>query len=387
MSTPTVPCDFAPRAPPARTRTWYAMGDPQTTFERFTEVLATHGLLDTDGRVRDEMGLVSIGDHYDFGGTDDVAEVGQHGERILRFLAAHPRDQVVILLGNHDTVRVQEFAYVTDALFTEARAMALKIAALGPEDEQEREFQKSKFHEAYPQIPTPELASRDFCAFATSQRTLMQELLLAGRVKLAASGRTEDGTPVLLNHAGLTKRELTFFPDVAVKPSALADALNRYLDDAVATVAPAWQAGALAKLDLAPVHVAGRSGEEGGGLLYHRPGIPQTERDRAWAKAAEKSGPRRYHPSELPLGLAQMCGHTGHKKLRNELGEWVQPDALAVERGGLRTLVWTGTTGTYRMNLHPARTGEATLYLIDAEMNFTEPAKYPLVRLAHVDAP
>jgi hypothetical protein len=81
----------------------------------------------------------------------------------------------------------------------------------------------------------------------------------------------------------------------------------------------------------------------------------------------------------------QVCGHSGHKKLRVELRPWVEPDALAQEAGGLRTLSCDGDVVRYRMGIHPSAPTAATVHLIDGEMNSTDPAGYPLLRLASVD--
>ena len=120
--------------------------------------------------------------------------------------------------------------------------------------------------------------------------------------------------------------------------------------------------------------------EEGGGLLYHRPTNPNREDgDKKWELGG--AAPRRYVPSSLPPGLVQLVGRSGHKKLREVLGAWVEPDALAVERGGLRTLTVAGPKVRYRMGIHPPVDSGATMYFVDGEMNSVDEAAYPLMPL------
>lgn len=68
------------------TRRWFAMGDPQTTFDKVLGILEGHGLLGEGRRLRDDVGLVSIGDHFDFDqrhtGTT-LADAGRDGTKIL----------------------------------------------------------------------------------------------------------------------------------------------------------------------------------------------------------------------------------------------------------------------------------------------------------------
>ena len=51
----------------------------------------------------------------------------------------------------------------------------------------------------------------------------------------------------------------------------------------------------------------------------------------------------------------------------------------------LRTLTAAGEHVVYEARVDPPRAGAATLYLIDAEMNATEPRRYPLFELAIPD--
>jgi hypothetical protein len=305
---------------------WFAVGDPQTTKAKLFEVLARYDLLDDENeRLRPDVGLVSMGDHFDFPGEPlDVVE--REGRAILEWLASHSRDQVTILAGNHDLSRVMELAFETDASFAEARAL---------KDEAE-------FARRFPRIPTIGIAARDYSSFSVAQRELVARLLLDRRMRIAATA-TVRGHEVLLTHAGVTKRELTMLEMADERsPSTLAAALDAWFHDAVDKVRARWTSlkNEPAALDLSPVHVMGTTGREGGGLLYHRPSrrdrpeIQDTDGD--WA--FDIQSPRRFEPTiELPRGLLQVAGHTGHKRCKKELTGWID-DSATVDHLAIRTL-------------------------------------------------
>jgi len=299
------------------------MGDPQAPFERVLEVLRAHDLLDDADRLRADRGLVSMGDHFDFPPREGqtLAQASQDGTNTLSWLAAHPPGQVVILFGNHDAARVMELAWETDASFAEARRMAREAPGA--------------FHEAFPRIPTPAIAEREV------------ELL-----------------------------------GVGTEPSKLASALARHLGQAVERVRASWERGELRALDLRPLHEAGTTGVEGGGLLYHRASL------RGEADWRPGPAPRRYHPTRLPRGLVQVCGHTGHHKSLEELdGALLSEDAKARKRGGLRTLAVGASGVRYHGSVVPAERGEATMYLVDPEMARLPVSEIPLFELDEVIVP
>ena len=66
-----------------------AIGDPQAPFVTFLGVLQHHRLLGADGRLRADVHLVSMGDHFDFGKPDVREQATADGEAILRWLADH----------------------------------------------------------------------------------------------------------------------------------------------------------------------------------------------------------------------------------------------------------------------------------------------------------
>ena len=355
---------------------WLAIGDPQTTFAKLLSILAKHDLLDEHGSLREHIGLVSIGDHFDFDlrphDGKSLAEAGRDSTNILRWLADHPPDQVVILMGNHDAARVMELAFETDETFAAARTLAETCL-----DEQPAGDKTLAFAKAYPRIPTPEVADRDYSSFAVYQRELVQQLLLAGRMRLACLGH-HAGTPALLTHAGVTSTQVKEL-GVAPRAEAVVDALEARLGEAVARVRSAWEHGELAALNLEPLHFAGHDGREGGGLLYHRASMKGDD-----TGTGAPVAPRRFHPRELPRGLVQIHGHTGHHKSLQELEGWQGPSATKLARGGLRTLTAADSGIVYDGGIAPAHDGDATVYQIDIEMNHPTVTDYPLFELERV---
>ena len=317
------------------------IGDPQTSLQRFLGALRAHHALDGEDRLRSGVCLLSIGDHFDFhpppGWTVDA--VGRAGLSILSWLRSHAPEQVGILAGNHDVCRVMELYRIDDAGFAAARA-----AGDSPD-----------FADRFPDIPTPGIAQRDFSSFSAAQRVLIQRLLLEGRMRLAATGSTPSGQPLLLTHAGVTTRELALLgiPDVRC-PTVIAAALNSFLDARLERVRADWEAGRLVPLDLSPVHLAGTSGQEGGGLLYHR---PQSRPLGSW----ELKGARRYHPSALPEGLLQVCGHTQHAKMSRLLEEVPE-----VRSGALRSL-WFSSQTHYQEGLIEREDG--AMWMVDSSLH------------------
>lgn len=364
---------IVPRAPVAIGRT-VALGDPQASAQRVFEVLDHHRLLDDDGQLRDEVQLISIGDHFDYGtrAQGTTAEAQVDGRRVLTWLAAHPPEQVVILAGNHDMARVMELAGATDARFAAGAELAGEVLARKSHDPAGHAARLAAYTAAFPELPTPGVVHRDFSAYTEGQRELVGGLLLAGRLRLAATAALGDRR-LLLTHAGVTARELGLLGlDGARSAEVIADALERHLDAAVEVVRPSWTAGDWVPLSLAPLHVPGAIGRdgglaEGGGLLYHRPADPDRPgADRSWEQ--EQVRPRRYHPRSLPAGVRQVAGHTGHPKCVADLVRWRDPDLIEVP-AGLRTLWVRSDQVRYELGAHaPDGDDDAVLYLIDPSM-------------------
>jgi hypothetical protein len=346
------------------------MGDPQAPFAKLLEVLDRHQALDGD-RLASDVVLISIGDHFDYDVVDSAA-AGQEGLRFLRWLASHDAAQVKLLLGNHDASRVMELVAITDERFAAARMFARALDG--------DPARNARFRAAFPELPTAGLAGRDFASFSVEQRALVMELLLAGRFDLALVGALPDGRAVLLTHAGVTGRELTMLGAPA-EPAAIAASLQARLAVAVDQVRDDWGRGVLTPLSLEPVHIAGIPGEEGGGLLYHRPSNPERRRtDHGSALARER--PRRFDPRTLPPGLTQIAGHTGHNKCLEELDGWATAAARGREHGGIRTLRRAGQTVTYDLGVAPPAGDVADLILIDGELRRVPAAEFSLLPLA-----
>ena len=354
-----------------------AIGDPQTSSSRFFGALVSHDLLGSDGWIRPEVRLVAMGDYFDYR-VAERAEGRVEGVLILSWLAAHANDHVTILLGNHDAARVIEFATITDARFRSAADAANPVVSL-PRDS--RGLAELRYLEAFPDIPTPGYVARDFNAFTVEQRDLVQRLLLADRLTLATTGSVL-GVPVLMTHAGITKRELDYLCARDHKVETIAEVLQMRLAGAIRTVADAWRAGTPMAMSLEPLHIAGAAGEEGGGLLYHRPA--DSERDGAdpsWEQASR--APRKYDPrTALPRGLAQVVGHTGHSKACKEMARW-RADDCDDAKGGIRTLrVDHEHVATYRRGVHKAGPRDAVLYMTDPEMHYVQtPADIAILEL------
>jgi hypothetical protein len=357
--------------------TRYAIGDLQCSFDKFIAVLENHKLLDGSKRLREEVELLSIGDYFDYHDkeSDDLKKTHSNGIRILEWLAGHESSQVTIILGNHDSARVQELISFSDEGFAEARSLALDWKNSQDPKTLETFFQR------YPELPNPDIALRDFSSYGQAQRELVISLLLNKRLRLGHAESIQ-GQPVLVNHAGVTHRELKILGlEHEREPATIAKALDKMLYARVERVAAAWSRGERPALDLAPLHVSGVTKEEGGGLLYHRPTNPEFYTDR-WAFS--QSRPRRYDPACLPRGLAQVVGHTTHKKCCQEFGDWIPDGAKNANACALRSMRVGSGTPDYRLQLPSSimlGENEALMIMIDAAINDAKVEEYPLLQL------
>ncbi|HET9620764.1 MAG TPA: hypothetical protein VFP84_05340, partial [Kofleriaceae bacterium] len=124
-------------------------------------------------------------------------------------------------------------------------------------------------------------------------------------------------------------------------------------------------------------------GEEGGGLLCHRPLHPERGAGRrAWQLAPDR--PRRFDPRTLPRGLHQVVGHTGHAQCLRELAGWDTAAARAHGAGGIRTLRVADDGVTYDVGLAAPAAGVADLILIDGGLWRAPVADVALLPLAAV---
>lgn len=337
--------------------TRFVLGDPQAPFAAVMKCLAP--VLDGD-RLRADVDLISIGDHFDY--DLRAPEVSRReGLRVLRWLASHG-DQVTLLFGNHDAARVTELVGASDQEFAAARALALELEETkrteGREAAKRREAEE--WLPRFASLSTYGICARDYASFDEEQRDLVASLLAQGKFHLAATGTLADGREVLITHAGVTMRELARL-GAAAQPRVIAEKLERLFAAAVAARSPGEA------LSLEPVAQAGAPGEEAGGLLAHRPTDPAREgADAAWEFDPDR--PRRFAPHELPPGLVQVAGHTNHASCLRELAAFATPRARAQRHAGIRTLRATAGSAVYDLGILPPLAGAADLILIDGEL-------------------
>ncbi|AKQ70753.1 hypothetical protein A176_007665 [Myxococcus hansupus] len=353
-----------PRSAPARggARRRLVMGDPQADLEQVLAILAHQGLLGADGWLHPDVQLVSVGDHFDWGKPQERDHASASGLALVAWLAAHPSDQAVMLLGNHDLGRVGELAGFTDASFAAAQAEADRAYQGGVTDADAEQA----FLARWPQVPSAELVARDFGNFREAQRTWVEHLLRAKRFRVAHAA----GPDLMVLHAGVTSEDLdlTRLPhDQRAEAGAVAEALNAALDTAVA----AWTHGPLVIPGLHQPGDAARG--EGTGIFYQRPSLLPEDAERVRGTPR-----RRFDPRRLPLGLTQVVGHTRDKRNRAMLG--LSPAGAL--NGVLRRLVTDGTRVDYAHGPPPPPTpGEAVMVFTDGGMRECPAEAYELFDL------
>lgn len=313
------------------------MGDPQAPFETVLAVLRRHGLLDGD-RLRDDVQLVSMGDHFDFGTPEQRAAATADGLRLVEWLASHPPEQVVLLLGNHDLARIGELGpFVSDADFEVAHAHAMQVYRHGGDE--------AGFRARYPHVADAEALARDFSCFSVAQRELVVKLLAAQRFKVAHAHRG-----LLLVHAGVTGDDFARLGVTPTSAEAAASALNT--------------------ADLKLLHRPGSAATQWGtGVFFHRPAFPHDSPD--------FEGPfrRRYDPRWLPGAFPQAIGHLRDKKCHELMKAWAL-DAAPLD-GPVRSLRVEGDTVQYARGTFD----DARLYFLDGGMLHTTPDGYELFDL------
>ncbi len=313
------------------------MGDPQAPFETVLAVLRGHGLLQQD-RLRDDVQLVSMGDHFDFGAPDQRAQATADGLALVTWLASHPPEQVVLLAGNHDLARLCELGpFSTDAAFEAAFEQASRVYRHGADE--------AAFLSRYPHLPDAEALARDFSCFNVAQQSLVRRLFDAGRFRVAHAHRN-----LLLVHAGVTDDDFALLghpPRTAAEAAALlnAESLPRLHQPGAASTGFAR------------------------GIFFQRPAFP--------ASGPEFEGPlrRRYDPRRLPAAFPQAIGHIRDQKCHQLLAPWAR-DAAPLD-GPLRSLVVDGDDVHYARGTLP----DARLYFLDGGMNYAAPARFQLFDL------
>jgi len=363
----SLPVRSEPRLPPARERR-LATGDPQAPLDRFLGILDAHGVLGDDGRLTPDVHLVSIGDHFDWGERAERETAARSGLETLSWLAAHPADQVTLVLGNHDLGRVGEMVGFDDETFRRVQAEADEIYRDGETDV----AGERRFLERHPQLPNAEAAARDFATFRAEQRERVATLLRSRRFSVAIASPPA----LLLCHAGVTRADLAAVglrAELHSDPEAVAGALNAALDAAVEV----WTDGV--PLSIPPLHQPGDAARgEGRGIFYHRPSNAEVD-----PHPEHFAGPprRRFDPRGLPAGLTQAIGHIRDGKCRDLFGPWVA-DGRRPIHGRLRHLRVRGETVAYRLGLPlETRSGDATLLFLDGGMSQAPPETYELLDL------
>jgi hypothetical protein len=339
------------------------MGDPQAPLAVALSVLDAGGLLGEDGRLRDGIHLVSIGDHFDWGAPGDRPAAARDGHALLCWLAAHPPDQVTLLIGNHDLARVGELVHFDDARYRDA----LDEADLAYRAEPPSPKAEARFLARHPEIPTSECLARDFSGFSAAQREQVAGLLRDRRFRVGLAG----GPGILITHAGITGDEVAALglpPGVA--PEQLAEELDRRLDEAVAR----WDG--VSPFEIPGLHRPGDAARgESRGLFSHRPSNPEREP----AELFEGPPRRRFDPRRLPPGITQVVGHSRDQKCRATLAPWVigPPAAPGQPRG----LVADGDSVRYSAGIPRADPAAARMIFVDGDMADCPPAHYQLLEL------
>lgn len=308
-------------------------------------------MLREDGALAEDVHLVSMGDHFDWGPAAARGQAASDGLRLLEWLASQPAAQVTLLLGNHDVARVIDLAPFDAHTFAEAQAEADQVYVDGRSDV----TREAAFLARYDFLPSAEIVARDYSTFRVEQRTLVSELLRGGRFRLALEHQG-----LLLTHAGVTLADLSLLSDAISTASDAARALNAFLDARVSS----WASGAL---DLAPLHVPGsRARGEGGGVLYHRAADPKHGETRQFQAR------RRFDPRGLPTQFAQAIGHVRDPKCRALMPDWCAD--TATPEGRVRSL-WLRTDGVrYASGCNDS----AQLFFLDGGMNHVDVARFEL---------
>jgi hypothetical protein len=356
----------SPAAPDPGPAAHVVVGDPQCPLPRYLEVLDRHGLLGGDGCLRAGVRLISIGDHFDFGGLEVWEQAAQDGWHLLAWLAAHPPEQVVILAGNHDLARIGELAGIDPERHRAALAAAQEVYADGETDS----AREPGFLEAFPEYPTAQVCARDLACFRPEQRELVLRLLRTQRMRVAEPL----GYRVLVLHAGVAQDHLAYLglpPEAWTDTDRVAGSLNRALAEAVA----AWDGGAL---DIPGLYRPGAAATgEGGGIFYHRPAHPdRVPEDPPLDEVTPETPPARrrvFDATRLPIGLTQVVGHVRDYRCRDLLEPWAIPEIAG--DGPLRHLDWDGTIGTYAPGSPgPGSEAVARVVFTDVGLNYGEPA-------------
>ena len=252
--------------PDLRSQHTVVLGDPQAPIACLFAHLDAQQLLTDDGWLKPDIGLICVGDYFDFA-AEDSEDAGYQGVQFLAWLAAHDPAQTTLLMGNHDVERVMSFAGCTSDRYRESQAACREMLLLRT-PEARRAFRVAwvEAHTGHP----PTVAAHDYRSFVPAQSDMVRRLLLQGRMTLATTAMDASGRTFLVTHAGVTRRELGLV-GASANPFDCSQRLNRFLADAVDRVRSSWAALGHQPLDLSPLYHGWESHRPNGGLLIHRP--------------------------------------------------------------------------------------------------------------------
>jgi hypothetical protein len=324
----------------------FAIGDPQAPFDTFLAILDRHGLRAPHGKLRDDVRLISMGDHFDWGKPADRSRAARDAMSLVAWLTSHPPEQVVMIAGNHDLARVGELWGIHDDEFARAQAVADRayIAKDAGAD--------AEFHREWPRFTTAEVVSRDLSTYKSEQSDVVAALLSSKRLRLAYVERD-----LLFVHAGVTTHETK-----ATGADAIAAELNAALD-AFSEARP---------LVIPGLHMPGDSDVEGLGMLYHRPSRGLTDEEKR--ELARSPMRRRFDPLTIPVGVKQVIGHIRDSKCRRLMSDIA--DNAPNTDGVLRSLVVDGANARYQ---HGLETGAASIWFTDGGMSSCPVDKYEIL--------
>ena len=313
------------------------LGDPQASLACLFAHLDAQQVLTEDGWLRPDVGLICVGDYFDFA-AEDSDDAGYQGAQFLAWLAAHDSAQTTLLMGNHDVERVMSFAGCTSERYRESQAACRKMLLLQtPEVRRAFRVDWVAAHSNHP----PMVAAHDYRSFVPAQSDMMRRLLLQGRMTLATTAMDASGRTILITHAGVTRRELDLV-GASANPLDCALRLNRFLAEAVDRVRSAWTALRHQPLDLSPLYHGWEHHRPNGGLLIHRPdGRSGTLTHEQTLGLDAPRAPRSVPPAEFLIpDIHQVVGHTvACQRLVRWLYPAVSAEAQAASVGSLLCLV------------------------------------------------
>jgi hypothetical protein len=323
---------------PGEANVTVAVGDPQASLEKLLSIFERNDFL-IGGALRSHVHVIFMGDYFDYGPPSLREEAARSGIELFEWILRQHKQQVTILLGNHDLARLCELSEFRSAEeFQAAHQLALKAYRGGDVDI----ALESHLKTLYPNLVDAETIARDFSCFAPAQRALLISALRQGRIRVAHVHRG-----ALFVHAGVTRRDLQRLNPAEETAEAYARCLNSFFEERVAVFLKDIEGDARGALDLQFLHVPpSRKTGWGRGIFFQRPGDPSASKHPEDFEGLTRA---RYSPLELPNFL-QVVGHTRDKKCRETMPLW--SDAGEAQDGALRSLQIENGFPTYRRGIH-----------------------------------